>query len=217
MICPHCLIGISEYWQDELDESLIDRVENKKFKIVSQTCTECKKLIIKMITYSQFFDRVTHWKPTGEKYLHPKKPNRKPIPNTIPKKFSKDYFEAVAVLDESPNASSALSRRVLQHILEEKSKVTKNRLVTEIKEARKKEKFDPKLDGLLDYVRKFGNFGTHPIKDNTDKIIDVESGEADTMLEIIEALFDYYYLNPEELKKIKEKLDKKIQMKKGKS
>ncbi len=217
MICPHCLIGISEYWQDELESKLIDNVEDKKFQIASQICTECKKLIIKMTTDTLVTGQFRHWQQTGEKYLHPKKPNRKPIPTTVPKKFSKDYFEAVAVLSDSPNASSALSRRVLQHILEEISKVAKDRLGAQIKEARKKERFDPKLDGLLDYVRKFGNFGAHATKDYTDRIIDVEPGEAETMLEIIEALFDYYYLKPEELKKLKEQLDKKLQKKKGKN
>ena len=214
MICPHCLVGIAESWTEELDDYLMDNVNDMRFQIQSQECTECKKLIIKMITEKTHSDgRVTFnpWRQIGERYLHPQKPNRTPIPETVPNKFSKDYFEAVAVLDDSPNASAALSRRVLQHILEEKSKVDKDRLDTQIKEARKKERFDPKLDGLLDYVRKFGNFGTHVSKDNTDKIID---GEAETMLEIIEALFEYYYLRPEELKKIKKRLDEKVQKKK---
>jgi len=217
MICPHCLIGISEYWQDELEQDLVDNVDDKKFEIASQTCTECKKLIVKMTTYTLATGGFRNWRKTGEKYLHPPKPNRKPIPTTVPKKFLKDYFQAVAILSDSPNASSALSRRILQHILEEISKVAKDRLDAQIKEARKKERFDPKLDGLLDYVRKFGNFGTHATKDDTDKIIDVEPGEAETMLEIIEALFDYYYLKPNELKKIKKQLDNKLQKKKGKN
>lgn len=217
MICPHCLIGISEHWQNELETGLVDEVQDKKFEIASQTCTECNKLIIKMTTYAIPPGGPHQWRQTGEKYLHPKKPNRKAIPTTVPNKFSKDYFEAVAILSDSPNASSALSRRVLQHILEEVSKVAKDRLDAQIKESRKKERFDPKLDGLLDYVRKFGNFGTHATKDHADRIIDVEPGEAETMLEIIEALFDYYYLKPEELKKIKEQLDKKLQKKKGKN
>ena len=216
MICPHCLIGIAETWELELNDYLVDVVDDERFQIFSQTCTECKKLIIKMMTEKATPSGrgFSPWKQTDERYLYPKKPNRAPIPETIPKKFSKDYFEAVAVLCDSPNASAALSRRVLQHILEGKSNVAKDRLDAQIKEARKNERFDPKLDGLLDYVRKFGNFGTHASKDDTDKIIDVESGEAETMLEIIEALFEYYYLRPEELKKIKKQLDEKLKKKK---
>ena len=215
MICPHCLIAFKVEWNENDSNPIYDKVDDLRFYFFYSTCPECEREIIKMLV--EEIQQSTHWGFKKEMYLHPKTPNRKPLPKSIPKKFTKDYYEANAVISDSPNASAALSRRVLQHILEEKSNVTKNnRLVDQIKEAKEKEKFDLKLHGLIDYVRTFGNFGTHASKDDSDKIIDVEKGEAETLLEIIEDLFDYYYLKPEELNKTKKRLDEK-RKKKSKS
>jgi hypothetical protein len=53
----------------------------------------------------------------------------------------------------------------------------------------------------LHYVREIGNFAAHPSKDNkTGEIIDVEPGEAEFSLNVIEDLFDFYFVAPERLK-----------------
>ena len=214
MICSHCLIAFKEVWNNDTSKPIYDNIENLRFYVFSTTCPECTRTIIKM--YVEEHDQLTnHWNFKKSIFIHPKTPSRKPISKTIPKEFTKDYFEAIAVIEDSPNASAALSRRALQHILEEKSKVTKgDRLVDQIKEAKENERFDLMVNGLLDYVRKFGNFGAHASKDDNDKIINVEQGESETMIEIIESLLDYYFVKPEELKIIQKKLDEKIQQKK---
>jgi len=53
--------------------------------------------------------------------------------------------------------------------------------------------------------------GTHPINDKTSlQIIDVEPQEAEWCLEILEALFDYFYVAPAAAKKKKAALDAKL-------
>ena len=65
-------------------------------------------------------------------------------------------------------------------------------------------------DGL-DAVRNTGNFAAHPMKStNTGEIIDVESGEAEWNLDILEGLFDFYFVQPSRLQEKREKLDKKL-------
>lgn len=213
MQCPHCLTGIHEGWKES--KFIRYSTDVKTLRIKDQTCPECHKLIIvaEMKMKMETPNNAYYFPDTETKFLYPDKPNRTPIPKSVPNKFSKDYFEAVSVLCNSPNASAALSRRVLQHVLRDKTGVSSGYLNDQIKEARKKENFHPMLKGLLDYVRQFGNFGTHPIKDDVDKIIDVDPAEAEAMLEIIEALFDYYYLQPDQLKKTKDRLDQKVRKK----
>jgi uncharacterized protein DUF4145 len=49
----------------------------------------------------------------------------------------------------------------------------------------------------LDAVRHIGNFAAHPTKSvNTGEIIDVEEGEAEWNLDVVEALMDIYYVQP---------------------
>ena len=69
------------------------------------------------------------------------------------------------------------------------------------------------LSGVVDAIRKFGNFSAHPITDvTTSQIIDVEPDEAEWCLEIIEQLFDHYYARPAaaqlKLEALNEKLEK---------
>ena len=69
----------------------------------------------------------------------------------------------------------------------------------------------------VDAIRNIGNFAAHPLKDtNTGEIVDVEPGEADWLLDVIEALFDYIFIQPEKLKQMKDKLNNKL-IKLGKS
>jgi hypothetical protein len=63
----------------------------------------------------------------------------------------------------------------------------------------------------LDAVRNIGNFAAHPIKSKASgEIIDVEPGEAEWNLDVLEALFDFYFVQPEILKKKRAALDAKL-------
>ncbi len=47
-------------------------------------------------------------------------------------------------------------------------------------------------------MREIGNFGAHPIKSkSTGEIVEVEVGEAEWNLEILDALFDFFYVQEE--------------------
>jgi hypothetical protein len=67
------------------------------------------------------------------------------------------------------------------------------------------------LAEAIDSVRNIGNFAAHPIKStNTGEIVDVEPGEAEWLLDTIEGLFDFYFVQPEILKKKRAALDAKL-------
>lgn len=49
----------------------------------------------------------------------------------------------------------------------------------------------------LDAIRHVGNFAAHPMKSTvTGEIVQVEDGEAEWLLDVLEDLFDYYYVGP---------------------
>lgn len=63
----------------------------------------------------------------------------------------------------------------------------------------------------LDAIRNIGNFAAHPIKsESTGEVIDVESGEAEWNLDVLEALFDYYFVQAAILKRKREALNEKL-------
>ena len=97
----------------------------------------------------------------------------------------------------SPKASAALSRRLLQHLLREKGGVKPANLVAEIKEMREMNVLPATLSDDLDSVRQVGNFAAHPIKDKeTEAIAEVEDGEAEWLLELLEDVLEAFFVAP---------------------
>lgn len=137
------------------------------------------------------------------------KTSRSPIPREVPSHIAQDYREAVLVLPISPKASAALSRRCLQSVLREVGQTRAKDLADQIKEVLPH--LPSRIADNLDVVRVIGNFAAHPLKSQaTGIILDVEVGEADWNLDVLDTLFDYYYLRPELERKKREALNQKL-------
>jgi hypothetical protein len=64
----------------------------------------------------------------------------------------------------------------------------------------------------LDAVRVVGNFAAHPIKStNTGEVVDVEPGEAEWVIEVIESLFDFYFTLPVKAEERRKALNAKLE------
>jgi len=143
--------------------------------------------------------------------VYPKAYSRIPVAPEVTAAFAIDYKEACLVLADSSKASAALSRRCLQHILREKAGITQSNLANEIQQALDSNKLPSYLMESLDAVRNIGNFAAHSIKStSTVEVVDVEPGEAEWNLDVIEALFDFYFVQPEAIKKKRANLNKKL-------
>lgn len=67
------------------------------------------------------------------------------------------------------------------------------------------------LAEAIDGIRNIGNFGAHPNKSKiTGAIVDVEPGEAEWTLDTLEGLFDFYFVQPAELKRKRDALNGKL-------
>lgn len=134
---------------------------------------------------------------------------RNPIPREVPTPIAQDYAEAALVLAISPKASAALSRRCLQSILREAGQTKAKDLADQIREVLPH--LPARIAENLDAVRVIGNFAAHPLKSHaTGTILDVEVGEAEWNLDMIDTLFDYYYVRPEVERKKREALNQKL-------
>ena len=113
------------------------------------------------------------------------------------------------VLPLSQNASAALARRCLQAVLRDGGKVKPRDLSKEIDEALPN--LPTYLAENLDAVRNIGNFAAHPNKStSTGEIVDAEPGEAEWCLDVLEGLFDFYYVQPARAKEKRTSLNKKL-------
>ena len=67
------------------------------------------------------------------------------------------------------------------------------------------------LSDSIDAIRHIGNFAAHPLKSkSTGEIVEVEVGEAEWNLDILESLFDFYYVQPDIVKNKRDALNAKL-------
>jgi len=115
------------------------------------------------------------------------------------------------VLPDSAQASAALSRRCLQHLLRDFEKVKRGNLADEIQEVLARGKLPQHIADSIDAIRNIGNFGAHPMKSqSTGEILPVGPGEAEWNLDVLESLFDFYFVQPAATKKKRAALDAKL-------
>ena len=123
--------------------------------------------------------------------------------------YKQDLLEACKVLQDSPKASAALSRRCLQMVLRDKAGTKSKDLYDQIEEVAGK--VPSHIGESLHAVRNIGNFAAHPLKStNTGEIVEVENHEAEWNLDVLELLFDFYFVQPAIAAKRKADVNKKL-------
>ena len=219
MLCPHCQIAIHREPHNATTGAMCEYKFSQYPEIhlywyVSwQICPECRNLIVwlKRIRQERSLDAVLEEPDEVERIVEPKLIIKKPPPKEVPSEYADDYREACLVLDLSPKASAALSRRCLQNIIRDKARIKKGTLFAEIEEMEKSPNVPPYIKGQLHTIREIGNMAAHPTKNQaTGEIIDVEPEEAEWNIEVLDTLFDFYFVGPEKEKQKKAALNKKL-------
>lgn len=109
------------------------------------------------------------------------------------------------------SGSAALSRRCLQHLLREVVQVKAANVADEIQQVIDSGQLPSDLAEVIDAVRNIGNFAAHPIKSKRrGEILTVEPGEAGWNLDVLELLFDFYFVQPHIIKKKRQALNAKL-------
>jgi len=210
--CPHCTVEIHaavqwEYIGDDKDgDWAIERYECPN--------PECSKLILYLVLGEAIHGPGSFRGVKSAKkrvMIYPKGSNRPPVSSEVPSMLADDYAEACLVLPDSPKASAALSRRCLQNLLREKAGVKHTNLADEIQQVIDSGTLPTHLVDVIDAIRNVGNFAAHPIKSQkTGEILPVEPQEAEWNLDVLEALFDFYFVQPSVVKKKRAALDSKL-------
>ena len=212
MKCPHCTVEIHA----EAMWVYLGKDAEGLWCIEQYLCPnpDCNKLIFYLVRGSERVNlngRFGGFHEIQKRFLvNPKGSNRPPVPPQVPQKLADDYVEACIVLPDSPKASAALSRRCLQNLLREVAKVKPGNLADEIQQV-----IDSGIPSYLveviDAVRNIGNFAAHPFKSKkSGEILPVEPTEAEWNLDVLEALFDFYFVQPDAARKKKAALNQKL-------
>ena len=211
MKCPHCRVE----FHDVPKRTYLGEDSDGGWILVQTNCPACKRIILQLLNGPGVYNQMTEilYLDNVKKtfFVYPKSSSRPPCPCEVPKEFAEDYTEACLVISDSPKASAALSRRCLQSILREVAKVKHDNLYNEIQEVLNSKALPSYITEVIDAVRNIGNFAAHPLKsEKTGEILPVKPVEAEWNLDVIEALFDFYFVQPAVVRKKKAVLDKKL-------
>ncbi len=185
-ICPHCkasnrfeIIRYHNWSMQNFNSSYnIQWKWDQYFSLNSCRCTSCGDIIL-------FF---------ANQMVYPLGSKRNSAPTEVPTNIAEDFNEACLVESLSKKASAALARRCLQNVLHDQW-FKNTDLSKEIDEAMKW--LPSYLSDSIDSIRNVWNFAAHPIKNtHTGEILEVEEGESERVLDVLEQLFDFYYIQP---------------------
>lgn len=147
-------------------------------------CPECERqtIIIQGLSPSS---------PIGRVQVYPRS-SATQFPDYIPQQIRSDYEEACAIVDLSPKASATLSRRCLQGMIRDFWNISgKRRLIDEIYALN--DLIPTDQWAVIDGVRRIGNIGAH-MEQDVNLIIDVDPGEAQKLIKLIELLMRDWYI-----------------------
>lgn len=217
--CPHCGVLVLFERVFVIDEEEGDGPEfaqSNRFVINSQEpirtrlgkCPACDRIVISVQRVRPQGGNLPFRAIGPEILCWPRVASRNPVPSDVPKSIAADYEEAALVVSLSPKASAALSRRCLQSVLREQGYHQKD-LAQQIDAVLPN--LPTHIRKIVDAVRNFGNFAAHPITDkNAGVVIDVEPGEAEWTLDVLDSLFDFFYVQPAEHQRRLDALNSKL-------
>ena len=209
IVCPWCSHDVTPTWNEVSVEYQIEPSGERSYpedKIYAACCPHCLERLL-YFEWGGYSKRITErLYPAGRQARH--------APSQVPADIAQDYNEAMAVLELSPKASATLSRRCLQQLLNFKGCSADNlygQLRALLDETDPNKRLPEAVRAVVDAIRHFGNFGAHPIQDTeTLKIVDVEDYEAEFCLEMLNALFEYYFVTPDRQEQERQRIESKV-------
>ena len=213
--CPHCNVTAAFEYNETGIRSMRYHSDNMGYNIEHVVCPSCKELVIYLTVGGVEQNPVAQECFIEDEYefhelIYPMNSSKR-LGSEIPILIRNEFNEAKNILNASPKASAALSRRLLQKILHDQFSIKKRNLSKEIDGFINLSDVPSHLADAVDAIRNIGNFAAHPSKDtNTGEIVDVEEGEAEWLLEVLEALFDFAFVQPKRLEKRKKELNEKL-------
>jgi hypothetical protein len=200
MKCPHCLVTFDDIWYS----SYFTDDGEVKWSVSWTECSACRQAVIRLIGRNRDSGE------EAEIAAWPRGSNRPVAPET-PEPYASNFKEACTVLPDSTNASAAISRRCLQSLLVNEGGAKKYNLADQIDEVAESGQLRPQLADNLHYVRKVGNLAAHEKKnEQTGEVLDATREEAEWLIEVLEGLFEHYFVEPGREKKRREEFDARI-------
>jgi hypothetical protein len=214
MKCPHCKDSTHPNWSSQ-DLGNVGKEDGDflYWRVGTHTCPSCGKAVVALRknTPIQIQNRSNQMDWLESEIVYPDRYGRAAnCPPEVPKDIARDYIEAKSVVGISPQSAAALARRCLQQILIERNVSTKFNLSDAIDDALASG-LPSHISSDLDAIREVGNFAAHPQKSqHSGEILPVEPHEAEWTLDVLDQLFDHYYVKPAAAQRRRDQFNMKL-------
>ena len=196
MQCPHCHSEIS------VTPHVFALGEDKDgtWQVASSRCPACSRLLVNICTK----DGCTYpaW---------PANSIRPRLSDDVPAEFAAEYLAACQIISYSPEASAAISRRLLHRFLAAHTGAGSGGLAQQIDKAARSTELPPYLKDALHTLSRVAKISPDSEKSRRPEVLSpVEPGEAEWLLDVIQPLFELYFVQPARLQRQQDALEEKI-------
>lgn len=196
MECPHCE---SEYAATPHFFALGEDRDGS-WQISNVRCPSCDRLIISLCNKE------------GSTYpVWPQSSTRPRLSADVPPEYANEYLAACQVLVHSPEASAALSRRLLHTLLAAEAGAGHGPLTDQIRQAIVSSGLPPYLKQALQTLSRVAHLQTDSPKSlRPEALSPVEPGEAEWLLDVLQPMLDLFFVQPARMQRKQDRLEEKI-------
>ena len=193
MQCPHCRSEV----EVKAHSFALGEDPDGTWQVSSTRCPACDRLIVDLIlkdvcTYPAWPAGITRARPDAE----------------VPADLADEFLTAAQVVVYSPEASAAISRRLLQRFLSDQAGVGGGGLADQIKRALLSPALPPYIKEALQTYMELAKIGIGNDKNlHPEALATAEPGEAEWLLDVHELLFELYFVQPARLRRRRDALE----------
>ena len=141
---------------------------------------------------------------------------QKCFPNYIPQPIIRDFQEGVSIINYSPRASAILFRKCLEGMIKNCFGVCEKKLYDSIDKIFKNNQISAGQKEMLDSIRRIGNICAH-FQSEDNSLFDYTSDEVNKIKDVLEYLFEEWYIEPNRRKKLQEEISQMANKKEDKN
>jgi hypothetical protein len=196
MQCPHCWseINVAPH------AFALGEDQDGSWQVSEARCPACSRLIVNL-----------HNKEGRTYPVWPASLVRPRLSDDVPAHYATEYHVAAQILSYSPEASAAVARRLLHRFLAEQVQAGSGGLAEQIRQTEGSPELPLYLEEALRTFSRVAKleFGSGK-SERPEALTPVEPGEAEWLLDILQPLFELYFVQPARLRRKQSALEEKI-------
>ncbi len=196
MECPHC----GSEFEGKPHVFALGEDQDGSWQVSNARCPVCDRLIVGLCTK----DGCTY-------PVRPAMFTRPRLSEDVPAEYADDYHTASQIISYSPEAAAAIGRRSLHRFLASVVHAGHGGLADQIRQAGLAPEVPGYLKQALRMLATVAKLETDSVKSvRPESITSVEPGEAEWLLDVLQALFDLYFVQSARMQRKQDAMEEKI-------